>query len=411
MKTIMTLKKKLYKIKWTVLKPYQQKYYFKKLQKTKRNAEVVRIGFVVQMPELWDYEVDVYNELNSRSNCEAVLIVVPPYDMRSGKIQSDYDGNFFVNHYPNAIKAINEDGSIVDLKSLKLDYIFYQRPYDHYLPKELWSRVTMKYTRCCYIPYGYNGSAVFDELNTNQQFFSNISFVFSESERANSLLVNRFKGTASGKYRRFEYLGYPGFDPYLNIRDNQKSQHISRILWTPRWTTNSALGCSHFMDYKDLFLSLPEQFPEIEFAFRPHPMMFGEFVRAGIMTQSEVDNYLEQLSSKGIRYEHDIKVYDSFKDTDLLITDYSSIINLFFLTGKPIICCDTEIEFSGLTEKMSKFFYYAHNEEELRDNVQVLVNGEDRYYQDRSSLIDMEFSSTERASKRIADRIIEDYME
>lgn len=129
------------------------------------------------------------------------------------------------------------------------------------------------------------------------------------------------------------------------------------------------------------------------------------------MTQNDVDKYLEQLTSKGIRYEHDIKVYDSFKDTDLLITDYSSIINLFFLTGKPIICCDTEIEFSGLTEKMSKFFYYAHNEEELRDNVQVLVNGEDRYYQDRSSLIDMEFSSTERASKRIADRIIENYME
>lgn len=210
----MNLKQSLFKFKWDVLKPFQQARYFRKMYKRKGLSEVIRVGFIVQMPELWDYQVDVYNELNSRSNCEAVLIVVPPYDMRSGKIQSNYDSNFFVNHYPNAIKAINEDGSIVDLKSLKLDYIFYQRTYDHYLPKELRTRYTMKYTRCCYIPYGYSGSSIFDELNSNRQFFSNISFVFSESERTNSLLVSRFKGSVSGKYQRFEYLGYPGFDPY-----------------------------------------------------------------------------------------------------------------------------------------------------------------------------------------------------
>lgn len=368
----------------------------------------MRVGFIVQMPELWDYQIDVYNELKSRDYCETVIIVIPPYDQQNGTVSSDYSNNFFLQQYPDAVRALNTDGSVIDIQSLSLSYVFLQRPYDVYLPPELRSSALMKHTRCCYIPYGYSGSSVFDDLNSNPQFFSNCYFSFSESARTNDLLRKKYAKNVQANLQHFEYLGYPAFDQYLTILDHSERK-LKRILWTPRWTSNKAFARSHFIDYKDLFLALAVQFPDIQFAFRPHPMMFDEFIKTGIMTAEEVATYKDALHARGILYEHNIKVFDSLKDTDLLITDYSSIVNLFFLTGRPIISCETDLTYSGLSERMSRYFYIAEKAQDILTYIHMLQNGEDPYREDRLSLISREFPSTEPASVKIVDCMFEDY--
>ena len=61
----------------------------------------------------------------------------------------------FLNKYPEAILAY-DNRELLDLKKFNLQYLFYQDHYNIRYPKEYRSNVTVKYSRICYIPYGYS---------------------------------------------------------------------------------------------------------------------------------------------------------------------------------------------------------------------------------------------------------------
>ena len=84
----------------------------------KKIGKKVKVGFIVQMPAVWDKEVDVYNEMKKRDNIETFLLVVPPYDFANKKFNFSYENNYFIENYPEAIKAIEPSGKVIDIKKL-----------------------------------------------------------------------------------------------------------------------------------------------------------------------------------------------------------------------------------------------------------------------------------------------------
>lgn len=100
-------------------------YHYLSKNSKKKAENKLRIGFIVQMPEIWDKELDVYEEMKSRENIEVVLLVVPMFDFSLDKQDVSYQDNYFIKNYPDSIKAVNPDGSVIDIKRLKLDCIFF----------------------------------------------------------------------------------------------------------------------------------------------------------------------------------------------------------------------------------------------------------------------------------------------
>ena len=379
-------------------------YYLGRTKK-RPHSDKIRAGFIVQMSEIWDKEEPVYSVLKNHSGTEVFLLAVPKWDFETQQTVNDYSGNYFIKNYPDAIRAINPDGTVIDTDSLNADYIFYQRPYDHYLPEALRSSSLVGKTKCCYIPYGFAGADVFNEGNSNPEFFRNIYVSFLESAYMQKILESKFRLNSLLKLRHFENIGYPSLEPYVKMKQN-----FSRtILWTPRWSYDEKIGGSHFIEYKDAFLALKNKHNDWNLIFRPHPLMFDEFVSKKLMSQAEVDDYLDKLNRAGIVYDYDTSLEKALESADILFTDYSSVIVNYFLTGKPILYCEGIIELNGLYSKMSEGMYIVKSENEIEQYISDLFDGNDPLREKRAEIIKSEFSNCVGAAERIAEWIINDY--
>lgn len=388
---------------------YVAKHYLHLVNQNKeKKKNKIKIGFIVQLPEIWDKSVDVYNEMKTRNNVEVVLLTVPPYDLSEGKLGKSYENNYFLETYPDAIRAIDDNGRVIDIEALKLDYVFYPRPYDHYLPYELRSSQLLRYTRCCYIPYGFSGADIFNEGNTNKDFFRNIYITFHESDYMKKIFLKKFKKSYRSKIQHFESLGYPSLENYMNF-SAQVTNEKKTILWTPRWSCDERIGGSNFLKYKDYMINIKEEIRDINMIFRPHPLMFEEMVRTKRMSEKEVTEYKERLRQKKIDFDSGTPIDETIKKSDVLVTDYSSIMIMFFLTGKPIVYCDSNIQFNESLEKIRDCIYIVRNQNELDEVLNKLRDGKDHLKEKRDYIIKTEFSNCNGASKKIVDYVINDY--
>lgn len=402
MKSIKKLIKKPLRIIRDRVMDIRSAYYIKRNIRGK-NTDVIRIGFIVQMAEVWDKEVRIYEELRTRADVKTFLIVVPPYDFKTDKNTLSYENDPFLSIYPEAIKALQPDGKWIDIKKFNLDYLFFQRPYDHYLPKPLRSTELVKHTKCCYVPYGYAGSDVFNRGNTNLPFFRNMSFVFLESEYMKGVFKRSFEHRMMFKYQKYETLGYPDLEVYF---DNPSRDEISNILWTPRWSYDPEMGGSHYFEYKDLPFFIKSHYSDIDVVFRPHPLMFDEFIKQGLMKQQEADDYKRRIREASIAYDSGTLISEAISRSDLLITDYSSIIINYFLTGKPIIYCKADYELNEEYSKIESCLYVAEDQQQIEAYIAMLLNGEDPLAEKRKALIEKYRLQHIGAAKRIVDCLL-----
>lgn len=370
---------------------------------TKGNtARPVRVGFLVQMPEIWDKEEPVYRQMLSDQRFDVSLVVVPPFDRVRDKVGTTYENNYFLKEYKEAITAYQGRGWI-DLHD-RFDYIFFQRPYDEYLPEELQSRNVVKYAKCCYIPYAFSGADVFNGGNTNKRFFRNFYFSFPESEYMTQLLKKEF--SPNDRLHHFEYLGYPALAPYYDIGNSRQSRNI---LWTPRWSYDPKIGGSTFLENKDAILQIQEMYPGDRITFRPHPLMFGELELKKRMTREEIISFQQAIAAAGIIYDTGDPIVSAIRDADILITDYSSIIIQYFITGKPVIYCEGGIKLNSVFEAMSEGFYIARDKDDIIKYINMLKNGNDELADKRKQIIADHLEGHRTAAKKITERIYSDY--
>lgn len=363
----------------------------------------IRVGFIVQMAEIWDKESPIYDAMTKDDKFKPEIIIVPPYDLTNKTVTTSYEDNYFLKNYPDAIKAY--DGGWIDLKPKEYDYVFLQRPYDSYLPKGFKSSDLSRFTKVCYIPYGFSGADMFNGGNTNKGFFRNVYFSFLETDYMVGMLKKKFKLPLERKAHKIVNLGYPALIPYFSIPERKE---VKELMWTPRWTFTPSMGMSNFLKYKDDLIELAEEHKEQHFTFRPHPLMIEELRAKGLMTDREILDYLDRCKEAGISYDKGRPIFETFSDTDILITDYSSIIIQFYITGRPIILCDSGIEFNELYKKLAEGIYLAKNAEDLNSYVSLLTSGEDPLYGIRQKVIREELELHKNSTEAIVCAIKDD---
>ena len=387
------------------LKDYQASRKICRVNK-KPHAGTIRVAFIVQMAEIWDKEEPVYEAMLSNDLFEPTLIVIPPYDQVQENVPTSYEDNFFLKKYPEAVKGF-DNGRWMDIKTQEYDYVFLQRPYDHYLPQGFRGSDIVDFAKVCYRPYGVSSADGFNGGNTDKLFFRNVYMSFMESDYMAKLLQNQFRFPFEKDTHHVLSLGYPALLPYLSFPDIHQ---VNRVLWTPRWSFDPVTGGSNFLVYKETFVELAAQNPHCQFVFRPHPLMFGEIVRQGIMMQTEIDDYLNTLHENKVIYDYGTPLLETLLDTDLLITDFSSIIIQFFLTKRPIIYCPSCIELNETIEQLKEGMYLANTSEELIRVTNDLVDQKDSLKEKRLSIINnKEFEAHRDAVNNILSVMKQDF--
>jgi hypothetical protein len=378
-------------------------YYLKK--KKEHYSDKIRIGFIVQGSTSWDKIEDVYEIARAREDIETFLFVVPPENFDTYEIIPDYTDNFFCNKYPESIKAMDENGVCLDLAKYHLDYLFYQRPYDYRLPKELRSDRMVKYTKCCYIPYAFTAFEVFHRHMLKDEFFDNQYLFFAESAYVKSSFEKKYWYSSKKKIRRIEFLGYPSFEKYLNLRGKDSEGYVT---WTPRWSFDKVEGGSTFIIYKDYFLEFIRK-TRRKAIFRPHPLIHAEIIRSHIMSEEEWNNYLNELRKLDVVIDMESPIDEILEKTDILISDYSSIIISFFLTGRPVVYCDNGVVLTDEYMEMMKNIYIANSWDDVEKFYGDIDKGNDYMKNQREVYVEENYACAVGSTGKIVDCVCEDW--
>lgn len=374
-------------------------------QKMHASNKPMKVGFVVFEPETWDKLAPVYNELLSRGNIVVRIIIVPSFDQEL-KLTTKYgkELSYFRNIDSNSILAY--EGGWIDIRKDGYDYIFYQDPYNIHMPPLLRSDYVVRFAKICYVPYGMVGSDVFINNNINKDFFRNVYCEFVDISEIQRILLKKYKRNVKKGYQHFLLIGYPALMRYFNyeFRDN-----YTNILWTPRWSCHPVLGGSNFFEYKDCYLKLAKNYPELSCRIRPHPMLFENFIKEGLLSELDCINYRKMAEKCKVEISEGNDLDKDFYDTDILITDFSSIIPQFFMTKRPIIYCTSHIRFNSFYQGLSKGMYIANTWKDVEDYIKMLKEGNDYLYNIRLEIVNKLSSEHIDSEKKIVDYLVNDY--
>nr|WP_294491233.1 CDP-glycerol glycerophosphotransferase family protein [uncultured Mediterraneibacter sp.] len=394
----------------------------KRKSHTNRKIQVV---FLLQMPEVWGKQKSIYYEMKRDERIHTVVLAIPKFDIQkqcceTGRNEA-YD--FAVSENLSEIVRADTNEGLVDLKNLNPDYVFYQRPYEAYLPKEYRSDHVIEYAKTCYVPYAIFATLEGEMIREYERGFArNIYINFVSSRDMENRLKKKFFLTSKLKLRKFRYLGIPILENILRCSSSEAGNRVwqewgdssnkLKILWTPRWTTDDKLGGSHFFQYNEEICRFALKNDDFFIVLRPHPLAFANYIREGLMTEKEVEAFKQKLERTSNMALDDRKEYiDTFWGADVLITDISSMLLEFFVTGKPVIFCGTDIKLNSLYSEVVDATYQCGSWNEIEMVLCELQNGEDRLKEKRQRLIETLFGDLENTSHRIVEEIANDYLQ
>lgn len=393
------------------------------VKKQSHTGEKIKVVFIFQMPALWSKQSGIYEEMKKRENIEVTILSVPEYDIRTKQhnLKENIAYEYAIeNNIATAVNAL-EPGGWKCLRELHPDYVFYQRPYEEYLPEIYRAKEVCAYAKTCYVPYAYFLTTSGEmRLDYGRGFARNIYMNFVTSKDAERKVRDKFRITHKLGVKKVKYLGAPILEEIFKTKQNHNEisvwknwgckQEQFKILWTPRWTMDEKIGGSHYFDYDDNFLKLLKENEDMFLAFRPHPLAFANYIREGLMSESEIEN-LEQMYNKShnMVIDHRAGYMDTFWASDLLVTDISSMAVEYFVTGKPIIMCDTKLSLSPLFEDLISCMYWAKNWSEVENIILNLKQGNDVLKSKREEAVQKLYEENSNSSKRIVEFIEKDF--
>ncbi len=269
----------------------------------------------------------------------------------------------------------------------------------------------MKFTKVIHLSYGVTLAHEFIDrlLDSQARFYRNVYMMFCSGESVRRKMIERYSDNAAAGRQQFEFHGYTTLaKPPLEQDEHSKKT----ILWTPRWTYEPRIGGSHFLEYKDNFVALRDRYGDkVNLSMRPHGNTFRDLQEKHLITKEELDAYKQTVKDKSIEiHPTSFNLYENFRLTDILIGDYSSILPVYFITGRPLIYCEyPNAIFLDEYKDMYDCLYIAHDWDEVLHYLDELVAGNDPLYERRQAAVAKIRALHANSAQRIVDRIVRDF--
>jgi CDP-glycerol glycerophosphotransferase (TagB/SpsB family) len=229
-----------------------------------------------------------------------------------------------------------------------------------------------------------------------------VTYNFVESEEMKTKFNRGRYRLSHNSFQHIVWCGYPVFEQCYNNKYNEITDEMS-VVWTPRWSYDKNVGGSHFMEYKDLFIEIAQEYPEVTFVFRPHPLMWDNLKKNKLMSDEEIEGYKKKLDEVGIKLDKNRAFSKTARKASILITDISSILPEFLLTRKPIIYCPCNVRVTKTYQRLVGGTYLAYSENDIRTYLAKLIEGNDDKLELRKKIISQNFEYLTSATNNIMD--------
>ncbi len=353
-----------------------------------QKGEKVRVQYLVNMPSMFPAK-RLMELMLQDDTFEVELYVIP--DVRFGdeemlRILKDTYAEL-VAQYPFVKYAVDFDETgITEYHHVSegADLVCYPSPYDvSYSPYNPYYAVR-KGILSFHINYGFFRSK-YDRLIYRMDNYSNFWKVFLETD----INLQEYKAYGNCLGYNAEVVGYAKMDEMQDYLESApKNRARKKIIVAPHHSveggTNHVLALSNFVEYADFFLELYAAYPEVDFVFRPHPVLFTVLRRPNQWGEEKVQAYLDRIAAlPNVEYSTGGNYLQAFAESDGIIQDCGSFLVEYFYTGKP--CCymlkspeDIENKFSDLGKECLENCYVAYDKEAIREFIEeVIAKGND----------------------------------
>ncbi|MBQ9486182.1 MAG: CDP-glycerol glycerophosphotransferase family protein [Selenomonadaceae bacterium] len=282
------------------------------------------------------------------------------------------------------------------------------------MPPNVRCQNVSRFAKTCYVPYAVISNEQFVGFTLNNfNFFNNLNFYFSDCEGFAEISRQVYETSAENSDQHFMCLGSPEVEEFCKSFAQEFETNLNKkrnsVMWAPRWTYGSTMGGSHFIEYKENFVALRKKYSNLKMTIRPHRLLFPTMVKEKRMTEDDVQRYKKSLQENKIYLDEYDSLQSAFTQADIMIADITSIIPLYFLTGNPIIYCDSGYNFFGDSKLIEPAIYKAESWEDVEKYLAMLLKGEDPLKDERRRLIKQLNQIHDGAAEKIAQCIIDDY--
>ena len=349
-----------------------KKHFFEIKEKFKekiKRGEKIRVIFMVIYDSVFPGE-PLFQKMQNDSFFEPSILVIP--DVFRGKKNMIEQINKTFNNLSLKYSKVynswdNKKKQFVDYSD-KMDIVCTANPYDwmtykYYQIGELFKKEILS----IFFNYGY--PAVSYARKVAGQYSLSVSWkVFSES----NVIIKEFEKEMINKGSNLVLSGYMKMDGLASFTKKPKERKI--IIIAPHHTIEQkfeeTIGLSNFLKYSDFFLELPKLYPQIDFVFRPHPLLRCTLEKKDIWGKNKTDRYFGDITKNiNVVYQNGGDYFETFINSDGIIHDCSSFLAEYMFTGNPACYM--------LRDSKSKDRYFMDNGKQILDKCYEAYSKED----------------------------------
>lgn len=358
--------------------------------------EQYEIVFLPYKVSMWDSLESVWRNAKEDKDCNCHVIPIPYFD-------KNIDGTLGKMHYEGS--RFPEDVPVTyygdyDLAKNHPEIIFFHNPYDQYnkvtsIHPDFYSSELYKYTdMLVYIPYFIAGYYANVESAKNMCMMPAViysDFLIMQSEHQKQLYLKN-----GVKEEKIVVLGNPKADAvkyYLEKIEipekwadkikNKKvfllNSSISRVLNETEWIEKMRQVIDNFYSEREMVL-----------IWRPHPLLLETIDAMCPQKRKEYEEIYDILEKMpNVIIDEEASAYAAMKCADALISDYSSIVMQFSLTGKPVLMLVGKEEFRQTKEVCFDYFsnYFVRDGITVEAFCEMIKEGNDEKKAERERRI------------------------
>lgn len=286
----------------------------------------------------------------------------------------------------------DEKNGFVDY-SEKMDIVCSANPYEN-MTSRLYriGKLCQKNILPIYFNYGYPAVS-FARRVAALGSLAKMWKVFSES----TSIVEEYAKSMKTHGANLVLAGYMKMDELANITEVARNR--KRVIIAPHHTIkekfSNTIGLSNFLVYADLFKELPKLYPQIDFIFRPHPLLKIALEDEEIWGEEKTKKYFDEIiQNPNLVYQDGGDYFETFANSDGIIHDCSSFLAEYLYTGKPV-CYMLRNEgsirkyFMENGEEMLNHCYHAYCKEDILAYLNdIILLGKDNLREKRVKFVD-----------------------
>ena len=378
------------------------------------------IVFLPYKASMWDSLESVWKAADADPECDAYVIPIPYYDKNP-------DGSFREMHYegdlfPDDVPITRYDA--YSLEERRPDAIYIHNPYDeaNYVTSvyPMYYSQLLKNNTCCliYIPYFVAGyySSTESAIRNIPYCINNVDYVIVQSN-----LQKQLFGINKDYYEKLIVMGNPKIDKVINEMNKESNEtrwdkflkgkkvillnsSITKILNENEWGKKI-----------EQILNIIENNPHLALIWRPHPLLKATIEAMVPQKKKEYLNVFDHVSRmENALIDYNSSPNEAIKYADAMISDYSSLVMQFTVTGKPVLVLNGSSEFRKTKKVCFDYFsnYFYEDGVGVTEFIKVIENEEDTKRDERikymkKTVVNMDGTCGQRIHEFVVARLAE----